>query len=139
MLFSWYYMTTAWTYKKAGLFKELYRAANPCPFGCTNSCITSKCPHRLSVRLQRCLSNTSIGKTYIDEGLQTTRKHFSNSYPNIRAYFYIQRFLYLVLSTYWITLCLSPFRSWFLFIAGFHSCLSRWVDTKLSTFCLKFW
>lgn len=41
--------------------------------------------------------------------------------------------------TYWTTLCLRPFRNWFLFIVGFHSCLSRCVDTKLSTFCLRFW
>lgn len=85
-LFFWYYMTTAWTYEKAGLLKKVYRAANPCPFGCTNSCTPSKCPHSLSVRLQRGLSNTSIGKTYINEGLQTTRKHSSNSYQNKRAY-----------------------------------------------------
>lgn len=45
----------------------------------------------------------------------------------------------LILVTYWTTLCLRPFRNWFLFIVGFHSCLSRCVDTKLSTFCLRFW
>ena len=44
-----------------------------------------------------------------------------------------------ILLTYWTTLCLRPFRNWFLFIVGFHSCLSRCVDTKLSTFCLRFW
>lgn len=39
----------------------------------------------------------------------------------------------------WTTLCRRPLRSWFLFMFGFHSCLSRCVDTKLSTFCLRFW
>lgn len=43
---------------------------------------------RPSVRLQRCLSNTSIDKTYIDKTYtQSIREHSYNSYPNIRVYF----------------------------------------------------
>lgn len=41
--------------------------------------------------------------------------------------------------TYLRTCCLILFRSWFLFRWGLHVWVARWLETKLSTRCLKFW
>lgn len=45
----------------------------------------------------------------------------------------------IVLDTHCTTVCLKPFRTWFLLIEGFQSWVLRWLDTKLSTFWRKFW